>query len=364
MADASQGSGIRLADPFEDRIPEYHHIVREERHFAAILFHLMQDRGRLAEFLQEHLEEAQNLDPGQIRGVYFEYSALRDIWHSLDKAASSKWDGDSYKGIVTKNAEILSDFPALEGVKEKDRLKLGFILSMLGKIGPGGKGVSSILTREIELVAGDSNATSSEKVLTNLNKFCRGGGDKGKSIWSPSSWSDSAIARVVLEEYGNGSGCNELIGNWLLPLLKFKWSFNIKPDIVIRIGESSVVCMELKLESDEGKYTVNLADANAGAWKSRFPGGIPVDYRTKQARDHTLVVRQLDMQRFMMKELLGFKNFYPVTVTKERDKKHLESDSGLVEINWTEAFEALALKGAQLPDDIEAVIKSMEALDK
>jgi hypothetical protein len=59
---------------------------------------------------------------------------------------------------------------------------------------------------------------------------------KPRKLWNPGHWNTSAIG---------SSG--------LIKLLKVKWAFNAKPDIMI-ISNGHVVLIEGKLESREGKY--------------------------------------------------------------------------------------------------------------
>jgi len=39
-----------------------------------------------------------------------------------------------------------------------------------------------------------------------------------------------------------------------LKICRFKWSFNIKPDIVIHLDKNRAICIEAKYESSEGQY--------------------------------------------------------------------------------------------------------------
>ena len=56
-------------------------------------------------------------------------------------------------------------------------------------------------------------------------------------LWSPGHWNSSAIEKSPLTD-----------------LIKVKWAFNAKPDIMI-ITNSSAILIEGKLESPEGKYS-------------------------------------------------------------------------------------------------------------
>ena len=47
-----------------------------------------------------------------------------------------------------------------------------------------------------------------------------------------------------------------------LKAARFKWCFNVKPDIVIFLSESEAISIEAKFESSEGKYPSGGAEWN------------------------------------------------------------------------------------------------------
>ncbi len=101
----------------------------------------------------------------------------------------------------------------------------------------------------------------------------------------------------------------------------FKWSFNIKPDIVIHIDKDNALCIEAKYESKEGKYP-----------SSRNDQEIFTARKLSQ-------VTQTELQKYMMEELLGIKTKFMFLVSKKTS-----SETHHV-ISWAEAFDSVGLDG-------------------
>ena len=170
---------------------------REERHLAAVLFHLLclgdnierliQSRG-LGRDWEVMLEEC---------GVYFEYSFLRDAWHRL---------GTGEEANAAKREIIRCK---LEG--------FGATESLLGRI-------DAAETRELNgMFIGHPSAVH---------------------VQSPANWQ---LARFGPCEAG-------LERENVLAACKLKWAFKAKPDIVVQPSLQRALCLELKLESGEGSY--------------------------------------------------------------------------------------------------------------
>lgn len=105
----------------------------------------------------------------------------------------------------------------------------------------------------------------------------------------------------------------------LLQICRFKWSFNIKPDIVIHLSKSKAICIEAKVESGEGTYP------SSEAQKAIF-------------RRHELeFVKQTELQRFMMEDLLGIETDFWFLVKKG------QSSLSHKEITWERMFSGLDL---------------------
>ncbi|NIM95042.1 MAG: hypothetical protein GTO18_15190 [Anaerolineales bacterium] len=99
-----------------------------------------------------------------------------------------------------------------------------------------------------------------------------------------------------------------------LKICRFKWSFNIKPDIVIHLDKNTAICIEAKHLSGEGFYP------SSGLEKSIF---------RKRGLEY---VDQTELQRYMMEEILGFKSEFMFLVSeKVESKTHIT-------VTWQEAF--------------------------
>ena len=88
-----------------------------------------------------------------------------------------------------------------------------------------------------------------------------------------------------------------------LKLCKFKWSFNIKPDIVIHLSKNHALCIEAKYVSGEGSYPSSNAEKTI--FKERDLG----------------YVGQMELQKYMMEELLGIKTEFMFLVYKKEKRK-------------------------------------------
>ncbi|MBT3363122.1 MAG: hypothetical protein HN407_05615 [Chloroflexi bacterium] len=105
-----------------------------------------------------------------------------------------------------------------------------------------------------------------------------------------------------------------------LSICRFKWSFNIKPDIVIHLDKNRAICIEAKYESGEGSYPAT--NQEKAIFKAR---GIKY-------------VRQMDLQKYMMVELLGLStDFMFLVFKKEKSETHKV-------VSWSEAFGSVDMK--------------------
>ena len=105
-----------------------------------------------------------------------------------------------------------------------------------------------------------------------------------------------------------------------LKICRFKWSFNIKPDIVIQTNKDRAICIEAKYESGQGFYPTS-------------------DIEKKIFQDRGLdYVGQTDLQQYMMERLLGLKSkFIFLVYKKEKSQTHQI-------LSWREAFDILDTK--------------------
>lgn len=102
-----------------------------------------------------------------------------------------------------------------------------------------------------------------------------------------------------------------------LKVCRFKWSFNIKPDIVIHLNKDRAICIEAKYESGEGSYPALINEKMIFNERG-------ISY-----------VGQMQLQKYMMEELLGVKTDFMVLVFKKE-----KSDTHKV-LSWAEAFGSL-----------------------
>jgi hypothetical protein len=104
-------------------------------------------------------------------------------------------------------------------------------------------------------------------------------------------------------------------------ICKFKWSFNIKPDIVVQLDKNHAICIEAKYVSGEGVYPASNNE------KTIF-------------KDRELqYVGQMELQKYMMEKLLGIKtDFMFLVYKKEKSETHKI-------VSWAEAFGAIDMDG-------------------
>jgi hypothetical protein len=111
-------------------------------------------------------------------------------------------------------------------------------------------------------------------------------------------------------------------------LCRFKWAFNIKPDLVLIAPGAKPICVEAKLESGEGSYPTN--NEECAIFDALFQG----DERR---------VRQVDLQKFMFGTLLGV-DCQPVVV----GRTPWGQDSSIPFLSWADLFARLDFS-ASLP---------------
>ncbi len=137
------------------------------------------------------------------------------------------------------------------------------------------------------------------------NKFGVAGNPSNKYIQFPGNWS-------IVKYNKNFTENDDFI-----KICKFKWSFNIKPDIVIHIDKDHSICIEAKYEAGEGSY--------------------PVSYNEKKIFSERGLeyVGQMELQKYMMENLLGINTeFVFLVFKKEFSETHKV-------ISWAEAFDSI-----------------------
>ena len=132
-------------------------------------------------------------------------------------------------------------------------------------------------------------------------------------IQSPGSWS--------MVKYNNSIRDNTDFFN----ATKFKWSFNIKPDLVIHLSNVKAICIEAKFESSEGMYPSNHMEKNI--FKTR---GLPY-------------VKQTSLQQYMMEKLLGISTEFIFLLQNDNAQSNTHKT-----ITWKEVFTKLNISDSPM----------------
>ena len=184
---------------------------REERNFAAILYHLLLDEKCLASFLALIRQPAALASDVRI---YFEYAHLRDLW-----------------------AEVASRNQDVNAQNHRYRDAIASLLPM-----PPGN----------ELPGIETDCRAFNEFFTGL----RARAASVKHIQMPSRWSDSQFDHW----------CDVGGPDFAMRACSLKWAFNAKPDLVLHLGGDKVVCIEAKLGSGMGSYQVKSDRLPSGSF--------------------------------------------------------------------------------------------------
>jgi len=216
----------------------FYRFVREERLFCATLAHLLMQRGpNLATFLE--LINAKVPDDSQLvtsrleeAQIYVEFTFLRDYWDTLGR------NNDEKRRLIFA---LLSKVDGLRHYRDE----------------------------------------SFPSKIPEFNEFFMGprGGRIRRDIVYPGQWSVTTLS----ERFGTEP-------EEFRDFCRFKWAFNIKPDIVVLLPGAKPLNIEAKLESKEGQYPTSkreseIFDTLFGAGKGR--------------------VGQIELQQFMFSCLLN-----------------------------------------------------------
>ena len=218
---------------------DYYPICREERNIAAILYHALLLPGNLTKFLG--LIGSEHSDNCEEASIYFEYAYLRDLWKETFPT----------KGVNQQD---------LKGNNEKAR-KL--ILNAL-----------NLSEKRPDLL---------EMEVCKFNRYFGAAPRPSRNyIQMPATWSIKRMDEGIV-------GCS------FLDICKFKWAFNIKPDVVIHTSKVEAVCVETKVESRESSYPSN---SDKKIFLERLERG-----GMKPVKEY----KQTDIQKHLFEELLGMK---------------------------------------------------------
>lgn len=268
---------------------EYVSYCREERNFAAVLYHLLLDEKRLKSFLELIGQDADAVKVEDVR-IYFEYAHLRDLW-----------------------AEV----SCRETIASKNERYRAAIVSMLR------------MPEGLELPSIDKDDRTGKDDCTAFNAFFTGlrvGAASKNHIQMPSRWSDSQFDKwsefgkpfeTPFEKQFGGQTFAEL--TFAERACSLKWAFNAKPDLVLHLGDNKAICIEAKLESGVGRYQV------------------------KSDQSGCFAKTQTDLQEFILRDLLGYdtddRDF--IIVSKNKNRKEGDSTSKWRGYSWQEVFEKL-----------------------
>jgi hypothetical protein len=177
-------------------------------------------------------------------------------------------------------------------VIEANRLKYDFIFNFLKD--------------KLKINAPHCDLNDPESIKTFNSKFCTTTAASKKHIVSPSNWNAATIHNNFQEDD-------------FKQLCKFKWCFNAKPDLVIHVSKDTAYCIEAKWESKEGVYPSSSSE------KLLFKGKY---------------VRQLDIQKMLMSQVLGLTNVNYILISMSGSEKTV-GDQETIELSWNYAFENL-----------------------
>jgi len=268
---------------FNGKIASYGDIVREERFFCAVLFHLLlSNRDFLKLFIRQCTEPPFSFSENDTPRVFVEYAMARDLWEQIER---------------DKNA---------------DRIKAKFLLRWV-------KGLDGSLPEE---PSKDDIARFNEKIGStrapkeDFHDHAATSSKQSRSfIHTPGRWSITKISESV---FPNDPEAIE-------EACKLKWAFNVKPDVVIELNQDSIICIEAKLGSRESKYPPAKADIVA----------LGKHFKGKRWT-------QTDIQQFLMEKILNFKceGIHQVLLVMDQPSED-KKKTNLKYLTWKDVFDLM-----------------------
>jgi hypothetical protein len=162
-----------------------------------------------------------------------------------------------------------------------------------------------------------------------------------RNLQSPANWRLPEFDRNLVGEDWNDD---------MIAVCRLKWSFRIKPDIVIQTSNNHALCVELTLESREGNYPSDGREI--GQLRDRF----------KETYSSIFPVKQRCLQKFLMTKLLGIERRFllirrggnsSTALPKVTDYGSADASRDL-EMSWGEL--AKELNCIALPEYIDAAL--------
>ncbi len=309
---------------------------REERNYAALLYHLLMRSDKALEAFLTLFGQPEPTNVNDIE-IYVEYAHARDLWFEVKKLKDQRAINELYlRTIVT----LLSY-----------RMDVGADVDM-------DMDVASLLIRHLPI---ESSSSPIETMVSRLddgtfilefNKLF----DKSKNassqwIQMPGRWSRTMLDKLRYES-------PEL---WRRAV-HLKWAFNAKADMVIHTGENSALCVEMKFESPESNYTAHWLDTP--------------EAREDKANRH--VMGQLRLQQIILRGLLGYTTSFALISkpdaskrgakakrrrTGDSDRSQGDQTIKIEHRSWKQVFEALvnadgSLIGGSRGRFVSALIKT------
>jgi hypothetical protein len=254
--------------------------VREERLFCAVLARLLAQTGpnrfRFFALINPRLPVELQVSTAHLDDIeiYPEFSYLRDDWFAFGRDNRAKRDRifSLFARVPTLVGLVSGDFP--------------------------------------EMLAEFNGCFMGERGLRIKN-----------DIVYPGQWTTEAL-ELLSQRYTRGPG-------GFRDLCRFKWAFNIKPDLVLVVPDARPICIEAKLESKEGSYPTGTSEC------VRFDNVVGPGRR----------VGQVERQQFMFSFLLGTP-CQPVVIggrTSYQDQSTDERQTIVPFLSWGEVFGGLNL---------------------
>jgi len=244
---------------------DYIRINREEAQRVAMLFAALSINNNLQIFLS-HIGCNQKINRDE-SGIYVEYAKLRDVWNQ-------RLDSDNSRiGFIVQTSKLswIREFWEKAGTESSER-----------------------------------NLMSRQEIFN--KKFISRRGASKNVIESPSNWNVDALNKTLISD------------EQFLKACRYKWAFNIKPDIVIHTSSKSVICIEAKYCSKEGFYPSSPKDKHV--FKDRWGK----EFNKKR-------LSQTQVQKYMIEEALNF-DFIGVYIAADDTK----APDHYIGKTWQEVF--------------------------
>jgi hypothetical protein len=275
----------------------YLRFVREERHFCAVLAHLLvadsENVQRLLTLIRERLQEyglpslpdtsAAAVEHAEI---YLEFAFLRDRWNQFDLGQGER--------PTERNARKCALLFALFGrVRRLDTLKSAMLMSEVAEFNARFMGPSGLRVRQ--------------------------------DIASPALWRVPALLDLA-GSIASGDPERKLL---FRDLCRFKWAFRIKPDMVVVVPGVQPLCVEAKLMSPERRYPTDPKETRL--FDALFE---PPENR----------VRQIELQDFLFRVLLGVEA-QKVLISQGHGMVRMPGEDGrqlaIPALSWRQVFDRL-----------------------